>query len=1012
MNKGTSGSYPSLCSVLHQIHKEYPQQEQGTASNPDTHGLLSFFLHCKEKNKNGHVKPETLFTPAQYSLLLEQIRAYEFFLEDFRSLDREFTAALQQKHGAAVKSIQKEGKEAEQPEFSRSGAPKPEPPHHTEGKKAAEEAESARELGPQGGDREAGGPAEAARESDGSNSVPLKAEGEQGGQAADRVGDGMQVDHENGCAVDADMGNGEEGSLSAVPVLDPLSPEADEFILQNRAHTLVSRPQYAYRPALKTRMQKGGVIQAHLQPQQTANWWSQNLQTKADLKQLSRCYMAMNAAAAKAFNSTHAGPQKGTRSPSRAASLSPHFGPAAALSQFLPPAAFMPPIGPPLFQPAPSGSPSRAGPPVLPPAPSGSLSPAGGAPLVPSAPSGSPPRTGPGAPLIPATSPTRSPPIFSVLVPPPFPLSALPPPAVPPPSIMPPESTTPSQPPRSPDSPSSSSPHRQSNPPPLSLADRLEKLKLLQRQVRYRVTACNLAHKGAEYPCRQMPRLLNFQPKEVRRAKIIRLETEDAKEEIRKRDARRFHVRSYRKVLCERAKDVQRGMREATDFRQKANRRLLIVVKRELSKRAELKSQEAAQRDPTEVAAEERQRSVREQLRKYREAQDEVSYRRLVEECRMTKLQELFKKTDEVLESLESSLKQAAADTGGEGAAGAGKGAVFAAGDAGVAPGAAWVEKREKVEPPSNLNGELRKYQMAGLEFLVNLYNKNRDGILADAMGLGKTIQTVALFAYLAEVKRNFGPHLILAPLSTLHTGWERELKRWYPDCVFFLYEGAPEVRKTLRAKYFQYRGGKPVFNVLVTTDKYAMKDKAYLSKFEWEYLVVDEAHRLKNPKSKLVQVLNRNYKSRRRLALTGTPLQNDLQEVWALLNFLMPKVFNSSATFRDWFDADFVVNRGGSSSSSSSSSSSAAEEEQFLDEERKMLIIRRLHKILERFLLRREKKEVEDEVPKKTEQLIACPMSGVQRCLYEMVSGKDGFGCNNPQMQQRKVVNHPYLML
>lgn len=183
-------------------------------------------------------------------------------------------------------------------------------------------------------------------------------------------------------------------------------------------------------------------------------------------------------------------------------------------------------------------------------------------------------------------------------------------------------------------------------------------------------------------------------------------------------------------------------------------------------------------------------------------------------------------------------------------------------------------------------------------------------------MGLGKTIQTIALLGYLYEVKRNKGPFLIVAPLSTLHSGWDAELRTWLPSFVKVVYDGSKyarrtafaldtakplfrECRKLLRQKYF---GENPSFNVLLTTDAFIMRDYAHLRKIRWEYI----ACRLKNPKSKLAQVLadkrhGIGFKIRRRLALTGTPLQNDLQEVWALLNFLMPRIFSSSETFRSW---------------------------------------------------------------------------------------------------------------
>ncbi|KAF4755710.1 hypothetical protein FOZ63_002858, partial [Perkinsus olseni] len=219
-------------------------------------------------------------------------------------------------------------------------------------------------------------------------------------------------------------------------------------------------------------------------------------------------------------------------------------------------------------------------------------------------------------------------------------------------------------------------------------------------------------------------------------------------------------------------------------------------------------------------------------------------------------------------------------------------------------------------EQPSILAGggrKLRDYQLKGVEWLVSLFNNKLNGILADSMGLGKTVQTISLLAYLQEYKGIRGPHMIVAPLSTLRSNWEQEFERWLPSFKIVLYDGSKQQRKELRERFFQIpqstsgasaaSGGVYTlpFQVLLTTDAYVLRDKQYLRKFAWEYLIVDEAHRLKNPKSKLVQVLNKQYITKRRLALTGTPLQNDIQEVWALLNFLMPSIFDNSDSFHNW---------------------------------------------------------------------------------------------------------------
>uniref|UniRef100_A0A673CSN8 SWI/SNF related, matrix associated, actin dependent regulator of chromatin, subfamily a, member 4 n=1 Tax=Sphaeramia orbicularis TaxID=375764 RepID=A0A673CSN8_9TELE len=312
----------------------------------------------------------------------------------------------------------------------------------------------------------------------------------------------------------------------------------------------------------------------------------------------------------------------------------------------------------------------------------------------------------------------------------------------------------------------------------------------------------------------------------------------------------------------------------------------------------------------------------------------------------------------------------------------------------------------EKVEKQSSLliNGQLKQYQIKGLEWLVSLYNNNLNGILADEMGLGKTIQTIALITYLMEHKRLNGPYLIIVPLSTL-SNWVYEFDKWAPTVVKVSYKGSPAAR---RAFVPQLRSGK--FNVLLTTYEYIIKDKQVLAKIRWKYMIVDEGHRMKNHHCKLTQVLNTHYLAPRRVLLTGTPLQNKLPELWALLNFLLPTIFKSCSTFEQWFNAPFAMTG----------------EKVDLNEEETILIIRRLHKVLRPFLLRRLKKEVEAQLPEKVEYVIKCDMSSLQRVLYRHMqakgvlltdgSEKDKKGKGgtktlmNTIMQLRKICNHPYM--
>ncbi|XP_060523815.1 ATP-dependent helicase brm-like [Cylas formicarius] len=304
------------------------------------------------------------------------------------------------------------------------------------------------------------------------------------------------------------------------------------------------------------------------------------------------------------------------------------------------------------------------------------------------------------------------------------------------------------------------------------------------------------------------------------------------------------------------------------------------------------------------------------------------------------------------------------------------------------------------------VNGQLKEYQIKGLEWLVSLYNNNLNGILADEMGLGKTIQTIALITYLMEKKKVNGPFLIIVPLSTI-SNWMLEFEKWAPSVVIISYKGSPGARRTLQS---QMRSAK--FNVVLTTYEYIIKDKSVLSKIPFKYMIIDEGHRMKNHHCKLTQVLNTHYLAPHRLLLTGTPLQNKLPELWALLNFLLPSIFKSCSTFEQWFNAPFATTG----------------EKVELNEEETILIIRRLHKVLRPFLLRRLKKEVESQLPDKVEYIIKCDMSGLQKVLYQHMqskgvlltdgsergsSGRGKGGAKalmNTIVQLRKLCNHPFM--
>ncbi|KAL6861338.1 hypothetical protein ACP4OV_017038 [Aristida adscensionis] len=305
-------------------------------------------------------------------------------------------------------------------------------------------------------------------------------------------------------------------------------------------------------------------------------------------------------------------------------------------------------------------------------------------------------------------------------------------------------------------------------------------------------------------------------------------------------------------------------------------------------------------------------------------------------------------------------------------------------------------------DQPSYLQGgKLREYQMNGLRWLVSLYNNNLNGILADEMGLGKTVQVISLLCYLMETKNDRGPFLVVVPSSVL-PGWESELNFWAPSINKIAYAGPPEERRRLFKEMIVHQK----FNVLLTTYEYLMNkhDRPKLSKIQWHYIIIDEGHRIKNASCKLNADL-KLYRSSHRLLLTGTPLQNNLEELWALLNFLLPNIFNSSEDFSQWFNKPFE------------STGDNSPDEALLSEEENLLIINRLHQVLRPFVLRRLKHKVENELPEKIERLVRCEASAYQKLLMTRVEENlGGIGAvkvrsvHNSVMELRNICNHPYL--
>nr|CCA22986.1 hypothetical protein SELMODRAFT_450747 [Albugo laibachii Nc14] len=291
---------------------------------------------------------------------------------------------------------------------------------------------------------------------------------------------------------------------------------------------------------------------------------------------------------------------------------------------------------------------------------------------------------------------------------------------------------------------------------------------------------------------------------------------------------------------------------------------------------------------------------------------------------------------------------------------------------------------------------ELREYQIAGVAWLIRMCEKRINGILADEMGLGKTIQTITLLAHLASQHRLWGPHLIIVPTSCL-VNWEMELKRWCPAFKVLTYFGSAKRRKLLRQGW-----SKPnTFHVCVTSYQLVVQDAHCFKRKKWYYVILDEAHHIKNWKSLRWQTLLTLH-SQRRLLLTGTPLQNHILELWALMHFLMPHLFASRKEFTYWFQQPLSV----------MSESSEVDH----------ALVTQLHGIIRPFVLRRLKKDVAKQLPRKVEHVIHCQLSRRQQSLYESflaqsstrsaMSQSNGnfLSLMNILMQLRKVCNHPDL--
>jgi len=287
---------------------------------------------------------------------------------------------------------------------------------------------------------------------------------------------------------------------------------------------------------------------------------------------------------------------------------------------------------------------------------------------------------------------------------------------------------------------------------------------------------------------------------------------------------------------------------------------------------------------------------------------------------------------------------------------------------------------------------------MVGVNWLISLFELGINGILADQMGLGKTIQTIAFLAFLREKKKMHGPHLIVGPNTTVGN-WYKEIKKWFPSArVVKLY-----ARKEYREETFANELIKGKFDICVASYEAINICITQLRKFDWVYLIVDEAHRLKNEQSCLSQNL-RKFPTDLKLLITGTPLQNNLHELWSLLNFLLPDLFESSELFDEWFEGSKMT---------TDKDGTALTPEQV--EAKNLEIINSLHRILKPFILRRTKDDMIKTLPPKKEIQIYVGLSEKQLGIYKNILIKksaldDKKYYMNVLMQLRKACNHPYL--
>ncbi len=286
--------------------------------------------------------------------------------------------------------------------------------------------------------------------------------------------------------------------------------------------------------------------------------------------------------------------------------------------------------------------------------------------------------------------------------------------------------------------------------------------------------------------------------------------------------------------------------------------------------------------------------------------------------------------------------------------------------------------------------GRLHPYQLEGLNWLRFSWSQGTDVILADEMGLGKTVQSSTFLYSLFKENHTKGPFLVAAPLSTI-VNWEREFEFWAPDMYVVTYLGPKESRAVIREHEFSYddnairsgpkaskmrQGHKCKFNVLLTSYEMICLDSATLGSIDWHCLVIDEAHRLKSNQSKFFRILF-DYSIKFKVLLTGTPLQNNLEELFHLLNFLRPQDFNDMAGFLSEF-------------------SDLSKDDQ----------VKKLHDLLGPHLLRRLKADVLKSMPSKSELIVRIDMSPMQKKYYKLLLTKNYDALQSKQGGHQSLLN------